>query len=149
MEPQTQITREKEVEIIECMEFKSADIKSIVKKDQLYHMLRYLQTRVETDHGNKIHICKAKNAIVIRAFYTISTHIDLCVNACLYVAQDNCKDMVNTLDKCQDACTKFIKPYAHVVLVENYRRLIDEIARYVTEFDTKFSDSYFEIVVFL
>jgi len=147
MEPQTEKSMEKEVEIIECLEFKSADLKYVTKKDQLYHALRYLQTRLEVDHGNKIHICKAKNAIVIRGFYTISTHIDLCANACLYTVDNNCKNVDNALDKCLDACRKFIKPYSHVVLVENYRKLIEELTHHVTEFDTKFSDYYFEIVI--
>jgi hypothetical protein len=147
MELQTQTNREKEVEIIECMEFKSADIRGVVKKDQLYHALRGMQIILETDYGNRLQICRARGAIVIRGFYTISTHVDLCVNACMYVVDNNCENMANALNKCQEACTKFIKPFSHVVLVENYRRLIHEITHYVTEFDTKFSDSQFEIVI--
>jgi len=147
MEPQTETPREKELEIIECMEFKSADIRSVVKKDQLYHALRNMQIMLVTDYGNRLQICRARGAIVIRGFYTISTHIDLCVNACTYVVDNNCESMANALNKCQEACRKFIKPYSHVVLVENYRRLIHEITHYATEFDTKFNDDHFEIVI--
>ena len=147
METQIETPREKELEIIECMEFKSADIRGVVKKDQLYHALRGMQIILETDYGNRLQICRARGAIVIRGFYTISTHVDLCVNACMYVVDNNCENMANALNKCQEACTKFIKPFSHVVLVENYRRLIHEITHYVTEFDTKFSESPFEIVI--
>jgi hypothetical protein len=151
METQTETpnksTTQKEVEIIECLEFKSADIKSIVKSEKLYNALRYLQPRLETDYGNKIYICRGKNAIVIKGYYIISTHVDLCVNACLYVAQDKCENMSNPLHHCQDACWKFVEPYSHVVLVENYRRLVYELTYYGVEFSTKFRDKAFEIVI--
>jgi len=146
-ETQKETAEPKEVEIIECLEFKSADIRSIVKSDQLYHALRYLQTRLETDHGNYLHICRAKNAIVIKGWYIISRHVDLCVNACLYIVENNCDSIDNAIYKCQESCKKFIEPYSHIVLVENYRRLIYELTHYKVEFNAKYRDNAFEITI--